>query len=264
MPITLPIFQVDAFSSGPFTGNPAAVCPLTEWLPDHLMQSIAAENNVSDTAFVVPVGPDFHIRWFTPTVEVDLCGHATLAAAFILFRSMPETVHSIRLQSRSGWLGVTRAEDRSLTLDFPADPVQPVIDIPTDLLEGLNVALEGVYRGRYDLLVRVADDATVRALKPDMHRLAKLPVRGIIVTAPGDDCDVVSRFFGPACGVDEDPVTGSAHCTLASYWSASIHLDRFSARQRSTRGGWLQCALVGNRVMISGQCHLFLEGVITI
>lgn len=260
----IPIYQVDAFSDGPFTGNPAAVCPLTDWLPEDLMQSIAAENNLSETAFYIPLGSDYHIRWFTPAVEVDLCGHATLAASFVIFRSLPSQTRSIRLLSRSGWLTVSRDERDSLTLDFPADPVDRVEILPEGLAEGLGVPILEVMRGRFDLLVRLSDDASVKGLKPDLRLLAGIPVRGIIVTAPGEDCDFVSRFFGPACGVDEDPVTGSAHCTLTNYWASRTGGSKFVARQCSQRGGLLRCELTSDRVLITGKCHLFMAGDIFI
>jgi PhzF family phenazine biosynthesis protein len=260
----IPVYQVDAFAEGPFSGNPAAVCPLSDWLEEDLMQKIAAENNLSETAFYIPLGSDFHIRWFTPTVEVDLCGHATLAAAFVIFRSLPAETHSIRLFSRSGWLTVSRDEQNGLTLDFPADPVEQMNILPEGLSAGLNKPIMEVMKGRFDLLVRVQDASSVIGLKPDLRLLAGIPVRGIIVTAPGDDCDFVSRFFGPACGVDEDPVTGSAHCTLTNYWSSRTGKSTFTARQCSQRGGFLRCTLSGDRVLISGKCHLFMAGHIFI
>lgn len=260
----IPIYQVDAFSEGPFTGNPAAVCPLADWLPEDLMQSIAAENNLSETAFYIPLGPDFHIRWFTPAVEVDLCGHATLAAAFVIFRTLPRETNTIRLFSRSGWLTVSRDENDSLTLDFPTDPPEGVENFPEGLSDGLGVPIQEVVRGRFDLLVRVADAASVKNLKPNLQTLSKIPVRGIIVTARGEDCDFVSRFFGPACGVDEDPVTGSAHCTLTNYWADQTGRSVFSAHQCSPRGGFLTCEISGDRVLITGKCHLFMAGDIFI
>lgn len=260
--MNIPVFIVDAFSNGPFTGNPAAVCPLQEWLPDAVMQSIAAEHNLSETAFVVPMGDDFHIRWFTPAVEVDLCGHATLASAYVLFRSFPAGQERIRLFSRSGWLEVERAESGRLTLDFPHDPVSKLEMTPATLTDGLGAEIEAAYRGKFDYLVCVQDQRTVASLKPDLQLLGSLSARGIIVTAPGDDCDFVSRFFGPACGVDEDPVTGSAHCTLTDYWASRMDRETFTARQLSARGGWLTTQRRGDRVLISGECHLYMEGTI--
>lgn len=258
----IPVFFVDAFSKGPFTGNPAAICPLEEWLPDAIMQSIAAEHNLSETAFVIPLGDDHHIRWFTPSVEVDLCGHATLAAAHVLFRSLPTGQRMIRLYSRSGWLEVSREETGRLTLDFPDDPVSPLDKMPAVFMEGLGAEILEVYRGKFDFMVCVKDQQTVAALKPDLRLLGTLPARGIIVTAPGDDCDFVSRFFGPACGVDEDPVTGSAHCTLTNYWATKLGRESFTARQLSTRGGWLTTCRKDDRILISGDCNLYLEGII--
>jgi PhzF family phenazine biosynthesis protein len=258
----IPVYVVDAFSNGPFTGNPAAVCPLSEWLSDDMLQSIAAEHNLSETAFVIPLNDDFHIRWFTPSVEVDLCGHATLAAAFVLFRTLPATRTRIRLFSRSGWLEVSRAETGRLTLDFPEDPVMLLDMIPSPLKDGLGAEILEAYQGKFDLLVRLKDQETVTGLKPDLKLLGSLPVRGIIVTASGDDCDFVSRFFGPACGVDEDPVTGSAHCTLTNYWASKTGKDAFNARQLSARGGWLSTKVNGDRILISGDGHLYLQGSI--
>lgn len=262
--MNIPVYFVDAFSKGPFTGNPAAICPLKEWLPDSVMQSIAAEHNLSETAFVIPLGDDYHIRWFTPTVEVDLCGHATLAAAFVLFRSLPDVQQRISLFSRSGWLEVRRGENGSLTLDFPDDPILPIDVAPEALVNGLGTDIIHVYKGKFDLLVVVRDQGTVTNLKPDLTLLSTLPARGIIVTAPGDECDFVSRFFGPACGVDEDPVTGSAHCTLTHYWHQQTGRESFSARQLSARGGWLHTCRVADRIHISGSCNLYLEGSIHI
>lgn len=260
--MNIPVFTVDAFSNGPFTGNPAAVCPLPEWLPDAVMQSIAEEHNLAETAFVVPLGADHHIRWFTPTVEVDLCGHATLASAHVIFRTLPDDQRSIRLFSRSGWLEVSREEEGRLTLNFPADPVTALEQIPAALTDGLGAEIEAAYRGKFDYLVCVKDQQTVAALKPDLRLLGTLPARGIIVTAPGEDCDFVSRFFGPAAGVDEDPVTGSAHCTLTDYWASRMDREIFTARQLSARGGWLTTQRRGDRVLISGACHLYMEGTI--
>lgn len=258
--MSIPVFFVDAFSRGAFTGNPAAICPLQQWLPDPVMQSIAAEHNLSETAFVIPLGDDFHIRWFTPVVEVDLCGHATLAAAHVLFRSLPSDQQRVRLFSRSGWLEVSRQPSGTLTLDFPADPITRVDAIPTALKDGLRVEIKEVFRGKFDFLVCLKDAQTVADLKPDLRLLATLPARGIIVTAAGSDCDFVSRFFGPAAGVDEDPVTGSAHCTLTDHWASRTRKDVFSARQLSARGGWLTTERRGDRILISGDCNLYMEG----
>jgi PhzF family phenazine biosynthesis protein len=258
----IPVYFVDAFSKGPFTGNPAAICPLQEWLPDSVMQSIAAEHNLSETAFVVPFDGDYHIRWFTPTVEVDLCGHATLAAAFVLFRGLTDDQQHIRLFSRSGWLEVQREHNGNLTLDFPDDPIQVLDKAPPELVNGLGVEIIRTYKGKFDLLVVVRNQTTVTNLKPDLKLLATLPFRGIIVTASGEESDFVSRFFGPACGVDEDPVTGSAHCTLTHYWHLQTGQESFSARQLSARGGWIRTRRSADRILISGNCNLYLEGTI--
>ena len=262
--MNIPVFTVDAFSNGPFTGNPAAVCPLPEWLPDAVMQSIAEEHNLAETAFVGPLGADQHIRGFTPTVEVDLCGHATLASAHVIFRTLPDDQRSIRLFSRSGWLEVSREEEGRLTLNFPADPVTALEQIPAALRDGLGAEIEAAYRGKFDYLVCVKDQQTVAALKPDLRLLGTLPARGIIVTAPGEDCDFVSRFFGPAAGVDEDPVTGSIHAGLAPYWGARLAKTELLAYQASSRGGVLRLALSNQRVQVSGQARLYLQGQIFI
>ncbi len=256
----LKVYQVDAFASQVFKGNPAAVCPLTEWLPDSVMQNIAMENNLAETAFYVKEKEGFRIRWFTPTVEVDLCGHATLATAFVLFNYEGHTENKIVFNSRSGLLTVSKKANQ-LTLDFPVDTLTPVSAI-TELEEGLGVKSKATLKGKTDYLVVVDNEAQVQQLQPDLKKIAQVKARGVIVTARGQNVDFVSRFFGPQSGVDEDPVTGSAHTSLTPYWSSVFNKTEFTARQLSKRGGELSCRLNGNRVEISGEAKLFLKGTI--
>lgn len=250
-------FQVDAFTGRPFSGNPAAIVPLEQWLPEAVMQSIAAENNLSETAYFVKQGEKYHLRWFTPTREVDLCGHATLASAWVLWEKLGEKTPLIRFETRSGELRVTR-DANLLWLDFPADPAQPC-PVPSALVSGLGQPPNEVLLAR-NYVALYANEATVRALKPDFRQLATLGKHGVIVTAPGKDCDFVSRFFAPQFGIDEDPVTGSAHCTLVPLWSARLGRTALHARQISHRGGELHCKISGPRVLIGGQCVAFLTG----
>ncbi len=255
----LKLFQVDAFTDRQFHGNPAAIVPLDRWLPDATLQTIAAENNLSETAYFVKQGERYHLRWFTPICEVNLCGHATLASAWVLWEKLGERAPLIRFDTRSGELRTTRA-DGWLWLDFPADPARPC-EPPPALVAGLGVApREVLLAGNY---VALYDDAeTVRALTPDFRLLATLDNHGVIVTAPGKDCDFVSRFFAPKFGIDEDPVTGSAHCTLAPLWAARLGKTALRARQISHRGGELRCELAGERVRIGGRAVAYLEGEI--
>jgi predicted PhzF superfamily epimerase YddE/YHI9 len=255
--LTLPLFQVDAFAARPFEGNPAAVCPLTEWLPDELMLAIAAENNLSETAFFVREANGYRLRWFTPATEVDLCGHATLAAATVLFERLGHDEPRIDFASRSGPLAVRRSGER-YTLDFPADP--PVaVETPGALVdafgnESMSCALAS------DLIAVFDSSDAVRRAEPDIATLASVDARGIIITAADDDYDFVARFFGPRVGVDEDPVTGSAYTQLAPYWASVTGKTDFRARQVSKRGGNVDCHLEGNRVHITGSSIIVLEG----
>jgi PhzF family phenazine biosynthesis protein len=257
----IPIYQVDAFSARPFAGNPAAICALESWLPDEVMQSIAAENNLAETAFFVKNGESFHLRWFTPVVEVDLCGHATLASAYVLWERLGYSQDTINFDTKSGRLRVTRNGDL-LALDFPSRPPEPCEAWP-----GLALALGGgaspseILAAR-DYLVVYENEDQVRALRPDMARLSLTDRFAVIVTAPGSHVDFVSRFFAPARGVPEDPVTGSAHCTLIPYWSRRLGKTNLHAMQVSPRGGELYCQDLGARVRIAGRASLFLEGVI--
>jgi PhzF family phenazine biosynthesis protein len=256
----LDYYQVNAFTNRPFAGNPAGVCILDRWLPERQLQAIAAENNLSETAFIVPRSPDFELRWFTPKTEIDLCGHATLASAFVLFNERKIAGQVVRFQScRSGVLTVARRGEL-LELDFPARPPEPS-HAPDGLVIALGAQPIETMRAR-DYLCVYEDEAAVRALQPDFAKLLTLDLHGVIVTAPGTDCDFVSRFFAPSVGVPEDPVTGSAHCTLIPYWSRRLDKTTLFARQVSRRGGELFCCNAGERVCIAGHAVLFCRGEI--
>jgi PhzF family phenazine biosynthesis protein len=259
--LRIPIYQIDAFADRPFSGNPAAVCPLEHWLPDAVLQSIAEENNLAQTAFYVPralrtAEPAFDLRWFTPAAEVDICGHATLASAyFILGRS---TAESVAFYTRSGVLRVTRDGAR-LALDFPARPPAPQAADTAAIEDALGARPAAVLKSR-DVFAVFDNAAAVAGLKPDMAKVAALDGFGVIATAPGIDCDFVSRFFVPKVGVPEDPVTGSAHCSLIPYWAERLGKTDLFARQISKRGGQLWCRHRGDRVTIAGTCAPYLEG----
>jgi predicted PhzF superfamily epimerase YddE/YHI9 len=274
---TLRQFQIDAFATRVFKGNPAAVVPLDCWLPDATMQAIAAENNLSETAFfdrpfptrstssihglVVPEGEAYRLRWFSPGGEIDLCGHATLASARVLFELLGHSGNNIAFDTRSGRLVVERDGER-LAMDFPALPALPC-PAPAALLAGLKrSAVEVLAADDYFAVFESEDD--IRSLAPDLAELSKLDRRGVCITAPGRSVDFVSRFFGPKWGIPEDPVTGSAHCTLAPYWATRLGKTRFIARQLSRRGGELYCELRGERVTIAGYAVKFLEGEIVV
>ena len=255
----LEIFQVDAFTSKPFGGNPAAVVPLEAWLADETMLHIAAENNLAETAFFVKNGDGYDLRWFTPTVEMDLCGHATIASAYVLFELMRFGEPSIKFQSKSGELRVTCDGDL-LVLDFPSRPAvecEPV----AGLVEALGAEPQRILKAR-DYLAIYASEAEILALRPDFRAISALDVHAVIVSAPGKTSDFVSRIFAPAVGVDEDPVTGSAHCTLIPYWAEKLGKTEMFARQVSERGGELFCKLAGERVKIGGNATLYLKGEI--
>ncbi len=258
--MNLTIYQVDAFAEEIFQGNPAAVCILEDWLPDDLMQDIAQENNLSETAFLVRQGNEYGIRWFTPGLEVDLCGHATLASAFILFEKVMENAVKVDFHSpRSGPLAVEKGEDGFLILDFPADEVSE-IDSIHELNEALGAEPKKTFKGKTDIMLVFENQSQIEDMKPNFHALLKQDVRGVIVTAPGDDVDFVSRFFAPQSGINEDPVTGSAHTTMIPYWSKELGKEKLSARQLSRRGGSLRCELAGDRVKIGGKAVLYMEG----
>ncbi|HEY3784766.1 MAG TPA: PhzF family phenazine biosynthesis protein [Steroidobacteraceae bacterium] len=257
----LPLYWIDAFSRRTFGGNPAAVVITDEPLAQDLMLGIAAENNLAETAFVVPRGSRFSIRWFTPTVEMDLCGHATLASAFALNLSGQASASPILFDSRSGELSVDVQSDR-LALNFPARPSSPVSSTQR-VAEALGVRPVAVHEAQATLAI-LESEAQVRALTPRLDLVVKLPGYGLIVTAPGEQCDFVSRFFAPQVGVPEDSVTGSAHCILVPYWSQRLGRKELHARQLSARGGELWCEDRGERVIIAGYCALYLKGEIEV
>ncbi len=260
---TYTIYQVDAFTNKLFGGNPAAVIPLEKWLDDGLMQEIAAENNLAETVFFVPKGVGYHIRWFTPELEIDLCGHATLACAFILFEYLGYSKSEIIFYSKSGELIIQREGDK-FQLNFPSRMPVRVTEYPEQLLNGLGISDPlGVYKSR-DYVVEVATEKEVLNLTIDISLLNQIDVIGIIVTAPGKDCDFVSRFFAPNCGIPEDPVTGSAHSTLIPFWSEKLGRDVLHAKQLSRRGGELWCKNLGDRVTMSGNCVFYMKGEINI
>jgi len=260
----LQIFQVAAFTDTSFGGNPAAVVPLDAWLDEALMQKIAAENNLSETAFFVPAGKsEWHIRWFTPAVEVPLCGHATLASAAVIHSRLDHNEWPITFQSASGPLKIDVIEDEYV-LDLPANFSQPV-DLPKGFEVALGATVLESYLGKNDIyMVVLADEEAVAELDPDFGALAAVTTHGVIATAPGDNIDFVSRFFAPAIGIDEDPVTGAAHCLLTPYWSKKLGKDILDARQISSRIGVLKCENHGARVILRGGAVFFLSGVISI
>ncbi len=254
-------FQVDAFAHRLFEGNPAAVCPLDDWLPDHVLQSIAAENNLSETAFFVRRELGFALRWFTPVAEVDFCGHATLASAHVLFDALGHTETAVVFETRSGTLTVEREGDL-YAMNFPAQPPRSCA-LPEALVAGLGATPSQVLAAD-DYLAVFDSEAQVRSLEPDFPKLRRLDLRGVIATAPGDEFDFVSRFFAPRFGIDEDPVTGSAHCVLAPYWSGRLGKNRLRARQISKRGGGVICDMSGDRVILRGGAVTFMTGEIVL
>ncbi|MEP6705409.1 MAG: PhzF family phenazine biosynthesis protein [Acidobacteriota bacterium] len=257
----LEIFQVDAFTSKPFGGNPAAVVPLTEWMPDETMRNIAAENNLAETAFFVKKGERYEIRWFTPKVEVNLCGHATLASAHVIFNELKLDASVIRFNSdRSGELSVEKQGDL-MVLDFPAYPITEIETLPE--LADVEVPPLKCWETQGNMLMMLLrSQEEVRSLEPDMERLARLPYDEVIITAPGDDCDFASRMFAPRIGIPEDPVTGAIHCSLIPYWAKELGKNKLFARQVSERGGELFCEYAGDRVKIAGNAVLFMKGEI--
>lgn len=255
----LPLYQIDAFADRPFSGNPAAVMPLSAWLPDEVMQAIAAENNLSETAFFVPEGDGYRLRWFMPIGEIDLCGHATLASAFVILTELRPELDQVRFDSMSGPLRVTREGDR-YCLDFPMREPKPVPCLE-GLAEALGTEVLEAWHTR-DFFVRLKDAATVRDLKPNLDALARFEPTSFVVTAPGSDCDFVSRCFAPREGIPEDPVTGSTHSVLIPYWAKRLGKQVLFARQLSKRGGELFCELRGDRVRIAGKAVKVLEGTL--
>ncbi|MBP6470303.1 MAG: PhzF family phenazine biosynthesis protein [Chloroflexi bacterium] len=259
------VYQVDAFTAVPFSGNPAAVCLLTNPAEQDWMQHVAKEMNLSETAFLVPAADGYQLRWFTPTVEVDLCGHATLASAHVLWetkRLLPD--QEARFFTRSGLLTAVRA-NAWITLDFPAKPEQPTA-VPPGLVDALGVVPVYVGRNAFDYIVEVASETAVRTLQPDFAALRTLGVRGVIVTSQAETTgfDFVSRFFAPGSGIDEDPVTGSAHCCLGPFWAKRLGLTEFTAYQASPRGGVVGVQLVGDRVLLRGQAVTVLRGQLAV
>ena len=257
----IPIYQIDAFASRVFSGNPAAVCPLESWLDDSVLQAIAQENNLSETAFFIPLEDGYHIRWFTPVAEVDLCGHATLATAFVVFTHLEPNGVEVSFNSRSGRLTVTRDDDL-LTMDFPSLPPVPC-EAPNVLVKGLGREPAEVLCSE-DYVAVFSAENDIRDLRPDFEMLKELDLRGVAATARGRNVDFVSRFFAPKYGIDEDPVTGSAHCSLTPYWAGRLHKRDLRAHQVSKRGGELFCRDCGDRVKISGRAVAYMEGSITV
>jgi PhzF family phenazine biosynthesis protein len=257
--VKIPIYQIDAFSETSFTGNPAAVCPLDKWPDDKLLQNIAMENNLSETAFLVRKNDFFEIRWFTPVAEVALCGHATLASAHVLFFHMDFQDDTIIFQSRySGQLSVSK-KGAQLELNFPADHLEPSLP-PDGLIIAIGKKPLEIWKGKKDYLLYYGSQEDIEEISPDFGALKSVQARGIMVTAAGYDCDFVSRFFAPAVGVNEDPVTGSAHTSLTPFWAHRLNQLSFEAMQLSQRGGFLKCQLAGDRVLISGSAKTYLIG----
>jgi PhzF family phenazine biosynthesis protein len=259
----IPIYHVDAFTHGPFTGNPAAVCVLTDPVTEETMQNIAMENNLSETAFITRGNDEWLIRWFTPLAEVDLCGHATLASAFVVLNLLEPQSEVVIFRSRvMGHLTVRKKGDL-LELDFPADTLRES-EIPEVVKKSMGGKPKECHTGRTDYLLLYETEEDIRALKPDFRMLAATEARGVIATAPGRDADFVSRFFCPGIGIDEDPVTGSAHTTLTPFWAARLGKLSMTARQLSSRGGVLECTLDGDHIRIAGRALLYLKGEIYI
>ena len=258
--LRIPMYQVDAFAGHVFAGNPAAICPLESWLPDAQMQAIAAENNLAETAFFVRNGSGYKLRWFTPAVEIDLCGHATLASAFVILNDLTPGERSVSFETKSGTLTVTRDGDL-YSLDFPSRPPEPCNDVYPGLVAALGGKPEAVLAAR-DYFVVYGSEEELRALQPNMFELMKIDRFAVITTAPGREADFVSRFFAPAKGVPEDAVTGSAHCSLIPYWSKRLGKKKLHAFQVSPRGGELWCEDRGERVTISGKAVRFFEGTV--
>jgi len=259
--LKLRIYQIDAFAEKPFEGNPAAICPLDSWLDDEILQAIAGENNLSETAYIVPNEKGYHVRWFTPTTEVNLCGHATLAAAFVVFNELGFKGEKLIFDSRSGELVVTREGDL-FTMNFPS-LVPKRCDISPVLVETLGIwPLEVLSADDYIAVFEREED--ILEMTPDLYRMTQLDRRGVVVTARGKNCDFVSRFFAPNYGINEDPVTGSAHCELAPYWGRRLKKEKMTARQVSARGGTVHCEVKEERVFLSGRAVKFMEGEIYI
>lgn len=260
--IKQPIFQIDAFTSTLYTGNPAAVCPLEYWLDDTVMQLIARENNLSETAFIVPDGQNYQIRWFTPNTEVDLCGHATLASAFVLFELLEHQGQEIVFISKSGALTVKK-EGVLLQMDLPGLPFTKVKP-NSELIEAIKMVPDEVYQSKFDMLCIFNSAMAIKKAKPDLNALANMSCRGVILSAPGTESDVYSRCFYPGCDVPEDPVTGSAHCVIAPYWCARLNKKKIHALQGGNRQGELWCEVNQDRVILWGYSQLYLQGEICV
>lgn len=258
----IPIYQVDAFAENVFSGNPAAVCPLDEWLPTETMQAIAEENNLSETAYFLPNGNSFDIRWFTPKAEIDLAGHPTLATAHAIFTELEPGRRNVTFNTKLGDTLDVVFEDDILVMNFPARPPAPA-DGMDQMADALG-ARPNAFLDARDGFAVYETEAEVRALAPDMAKLCATKYLGVIATAPGDDVDFISRFFAPAHGIPEDPVTGSAHCELIPYWAAQLNKNELDARQISQRGGRLYCSFLGDRVKIGGRAVTFMRGEIEI
>jgi len=256
-----PIYQVDAFANGPFTGNPAAVCILTEPVTEKIMQNIAIENNLAETAFITRGRNEWLIRWFTPVTEVDLCGHATLASAYVVLNILEPQSDEVIFRSRVMGNLIVRKKGEQLELDFPTDELHKCT-VPELISDSIGIAPLESHMGRSDYLLLYGSESDILSMKPDFRKLALADGRGVIVTAPGSDVDFVSRFFAPQAGIDEDPVTGSAHTTLTPFWAARLGKNTLTARQLSARGGMLWCTLMDGRTLIAGRAALYLKGEI--
>jgi len=252
-------YIINAFTRDTFAGNPAAVVPLLSWLPDDVMQAIAAQNNLSETAFYVKSESNFQLRWFTPVTEVDFCGHATLAAGYVVMQNEQSALDSVIFATRTGVLQVKKHHEEFI-LDFPVQTCTASSAIE-QVSDALGVAVESLYAGE-DYMAVLKNQQYIEQCRPDMHKLKQLDLRGVIITAPGNNVDFVSRFFAPKAGIDEDPVTGSAHCMLAPYWSAQMHKSALSARQLSARGGEMRCEIQNKRVIITASAKMFARATI--
>ncbi len=259
----IPIFQVDAFASTLFSGNPAAVCILQSWPEDALLMGIAAENNLSETAFAVPAVDHYELRWFTPVTEVQLCGHATLATAHVILNELNPELEELTFHTVSGALIVSRAAEARLSMDFPAIALD-LSEPDRDLDAALGQRVDELYWAGDQYVAVLAEQSLVTRIEPDFSLLSKLEARAVSVTAPGEGCDFVSRFFAPKVGIPEDPVTGSAHCALTPYWASRLDRKELSARQLSARGGEIHCIDRGQRVVLSGSTVLYMHGTITV
>ncbi len=258
----IPYYQIDAFvTEKPFSGNPAGVCMLDEWLPDDILQSIAFENNLSETAFIIENPDHFKLRWFTPILEMDLCGHATLAPAFLIMNVLDSNLSEVTFVSNSGKLFAKRTEDLT-EINFPSRPPEKC-EPPDGLIDSIGPSPVGIYKSR-DYLLLYENEEQIKSLDPDMTKLANVDCFAVIVSAEGEKCDFVSRFFAPGAGVPEDPVTGSAHSTLIPFWADRMQKDTLHALQLSQRGGELFCKHQDNRALMAGKCHMYFEGEISI